>query len=156
KPFLERLQKARELVVVDEPIDPEYEAGEIAQRAVREGRPALLFTNVKGATFPLAMNALASPRRIELALGRAPGAVGEELVRFAERRRPPSLPALWDRRATVARALNARVVTRPAGAGASQAVRAPLDLDRLPVLRCWPGDGGRFFTWPMVLTHDPV
>src|SRR5947209_793463 len=129
--FLDRLRRERELVVVDEPVDPVYEAGEIAQRAVREGKPALLFTRVTGAAYPLAMNALATPRRIELALGRAPGAVGEELVRFAEGMRPPSVGALWAQRATVARALRARVVRKAAGAGASQAMRAPLDLDRL-------------------------
>jgi len=152
--FLKALQKAGDLHVVSAPVDPEYEAGEIAQRAVREGKPALLFTNVKGSKIPLAMNALATRGRIERALGREPEAVGEELVAFVERMKPPSVSALWDSRATIGRALQARVVKR--GTGASQAVKEPVDLDRLPVLRCWPGDGGRFFTWPMVLTHDPV
>ncbi|MEP7028617.1 MAG: UbiD family decarboxylase domain-containing protein, partial [Candidatus Eisenbacteria bacterium] len=154
--FLKALRKDGDLHVVSAPVDPEYEVGEIAQRAVREGKPALLFTDVKGSSLPLAMNALATPGRIERALGRAPESVGEELVRFVERMKPPSAGALWDSRATIARALNARVVPRRAGSGASQALTEPLDLDRLPVLRCWPGDGGRFFTWPMVLTHDPV
>jgi len=102
------------------------------------------------------MNALATPRRIELALGRPPGAIGEELVRFAERMKPPTLGAAWASRSTIVRALSARVTRHGAGSGASQAVREPLDLHRLPVLRCWPLDGGRFFTWPMTLTHDPV
>jgi 4-hydroxy-3-polyprenylbenzoate decarboxylase len=152
--FLKALKKAGDLHVVSSEVDSEYEAGEIAQRAVREGKPALLFTNVKGSKIPLAMNALATRGRIELALGRPPESVGEELVGFVERMKPPSLGALWQSRATVARGVGARVVKR--GAGASQAVREPVDLHRLPVLRCWPGDGGRFFTWPMVLTHDPV
>ncbi len=51
-------------------------------RALREGRQALLFENVKGARFPLAINVYASERRIELALGRHPVQIGEELVRF--------------------------------------------------------------------------
>ncbi len=152
--FLDALRKAGDLKVVREPVDSEYEAGEIAQRAVREGKPALLFTNVKGSHLPLAMNALATPKRIELALGRHPEEVGEELVAFAERMKPPSAGALWASRATVGRALQARVVRR--SHGASQQVREPVDLHRLPVLRCWPGDGGRFFTFPMTLTHDPV
>jgi 4-hydroxy-3-polyprenylbenzoate decarboxylase len=100
------------------------------------------------------MNALATPRRIERALGRPPGEVGEELVRFAERMKPPSLGGLWASRATVGRALSARVAIR--GRAPSQDVREPVDLHRLPVLRCWPGDGGRFLTFPMVLTHDPA
>ena len=152
--FLRDLQTAGDLHVVTAEVDPEYEVGEIAQRAVREGKPALLFQNVKGSKFPLAMNALATRKRIELALGREPEAVGEELVALVERMKPPSLDALWASRSTIARGLRARVVRK--AAGASQAVREPVDLDRLPILRCWPGDGGRFLTFPMVLTHDPV
>ena len=75
--FLDALKKAGDLHVVREPVDPEYEVGEIAQRAVREGKPALLFLDVKGSSLPLAMNALATPRRIELALGSHPAEVGE-------------------------------------------------------------------------------
>jgi 4-hydroxy-3-polyprenylbenzoate decarboxylase len=153
--FLDALRAQGDLQVVTAEVDPDLEMGEIAQRAVREEKPAILFTNVKGSKLPVAMNALATRRRIETALGRAPEAIGEQLVNFLERMKPPTLAALWDERATVARALRARVVRVPAGSGASQEVQQPLDLTALPVLRCWPGDGGRFFTWPMTLTHDP-
>ena len=154
--FLDALRADQDLQVVDAEVDPEYEVGEIAQRAVREGKPALLFTHVKGAKLPLAMNALATPRRIERALGRAPESVGEELVAFAERMKPPTASAAWASRSTIGRALGARVTKGGPGSGASQKVSEPVDLHRLPILRCWPGDGGRFLTWPMVLTHDPV
>jgi 4-hydroxy-3-polyprenylbenzoate decarboxylase len=154
--FLGALRADRDLQVIAAEVDPEYEVGEIAQRAVREGKPALVFTRVKGSHLPICMNALATPRRIERALGRAPGAVGEELVAFVERMKPPTAAAAWASRATIGRALSARVTRRGAGRGASQEVSEPLDLHRLPVLRCWPGDGGRFLTWPMVLTHDPA
>jgi UbiD family decarboxylase len=154
--FLDALRADKDLQVVESEVDPEYEVGEIAQRAVREGKPALLFTNVRGARLPLAMNALATPRRIERALGRAPGSVGEELVAFAERMKPPTPGGAWASRGTIGRALGARVARTGRGRGASQQVTEPLDLHRLPILRCWPGDGGRFLTWPMVLTHDPA
>lgn len=154
--FLRELQRRGELHRVTALVDPEYEIGEIAQRAVREGKPALLFTNVKGSTLPVAMNALATPARIETALGRAPESVGEELVGFLERMKPPTPGAMWASRGTIAKALRARVVRRGRGSVASQQVTEPLDLHRLPVLRCWPGDGGRFLTFPMVLTHDPL
>ena len=154
--FLDALRADADLRVIDAEVDPEYELGEIAQRAVREEKPALLFTNVKGSRIPVAMNALATRRRIERALGRPPGSVGEELVAFLERMKPPTPAALWASRSTIARGLKARVTKGGRGSGASQEVTEPLDLYRLPVLKCWPGDGGRFFTWPMVLTHDPV
>ena len=154
--FLAALRADHDLQVVDEEVDPEYEVGEIAQRAVREGKPALLFTNVKGSAIPLAMNALATARRVERALGRPPASVGEELVAFAERMKPPTPGAAWASRGTIGRALRARVTRGGRGSGASQQVVEPADLHRLPILRCWPLDGGRFLTWPMVLTHDPV
>src|SRR5688572_4074296 len=154
--FLDALRADKDLQVVESEVDPEYEVGEIAQRAVREGKPALLFTNVRGARLPLAMNALATPRRIERALGRAPASVGEELVAFAERMKPPTPGGAWASRGTIGRALGARVARIGRGRGASQQVTEPVDLHRLPILRCWPGDGGRFLTWPMVLTHDPA
>ncbi len=154
--FLDALRADGDLRVIETEVDPEYELGEIAQRAVREEKPALLFTRVKGSAIPVAMNALATRRRIERALGREPASVGEELVAFLERMKPPTPQAVWDSRGTIGRALQARVTKGGPGSGASQQVTEPLDLYRLPVLKCWPGDGGRFFTWPMVLTHDPA
>src|SRR5258705_1246710 len=148
--FLKALKKDGDLRVITEEVDPEYEAGEIAQRAVREGKPALIFTNVKGSRIPLAMNALATPRRIERALGRPPGEVGEELVRFAERMKPPSLGGLWASRATVGRALSARVAIR--GGAPPPGVREPPRLSHPPPRRCLPRARGGLLYLSLVLT----
>src|SRR5262245_29796656 len=136
--FLRHLARHGELHTVRAPVSPEYEIGEIAQRAVREGKPALLFTNVEGSSIPVAMNALATRRRIEWAIGRAPESVGEEIVATLERLKPPTWAGLWASRVTLGRALRARVVR--GGRAPSQKVREPADLSRLPVLRCWPED----------------
>ncbi|MCZ6538961.1 MAG: UbiD family decarboxylase, partial [Chloroflexi bacterium] len=93
--FLGLLEKEGELHRVTEEVDAELEVTEIATRAVKEGLPALLFENVKGSDYPLVINSMASMRRIELALGLPPEALGEEIVRFMEDVNPPGLGAFW-------------------------------------------------------------
>ena len=151
--FLELLEKEGELHRVTEEVDAELEVTEIATRAVKEKLPALLFENVKGASYPLVINSMATMRRIELALGRPPEALGEEIVRFMEDVNPPSLGSFWRNRSTGWRLLKIRPksVRR---AAVQQHVEDP-HLSELPILKCWPEDGGRFVTLPLVMTKDP-
>src|SRR5262245_26255808 len=107
--YLAVLERHGELLRISVPVDAEYEAGELAQRAMRQGAPALLFENVKGSAFPLAMNLNGTKRRLELGLGMDPEALGARLIGFVKDMQPPSLKALWRHRSTVARALNMRV-----------------------------------------------
>jgi UbiD family decarboxylase len=151
--FLAHLERHGDLHRVRAEVDPEYEITEIAVRAVREERPALLFERVKGSPYPLAVNVLATPRRIEWALGRHPEEIGADIVTLVEKLRRPSLGALAAARRELARALGARV-TRTGRAPAQEVVEEP-NLGQLPVLRCWPEDGGRFVTCGLVLTADP-
>jgi 4-hydroxy-3-polyprenylbenzoate decarboxylase len=135
-------------------VDPELEVTEIAARSFREGRPALLFENPRGSKYPLVINALGSMKRIEMALGRHPEQIGEELVTFIERMNPPSLKQLWQGRRTLMRISKVRP-KRVRSAPAQQVVENNPDLLAMPVLKCWPGDGGRFITLPLVLSRDP-
>jgi 4-hydroxy-3-polyprenylbenzoate decarboxylase len=151
--FLAHLERRGDLHRVRAEVDPVFEINEIAQRAVREERPALLFERVRGSSHPLAINVLATPRRIEWALGRPPEAVAEELVGLAERLRRPSPAALFGARRSLPRLLAARIART--GRATSQEVVEDPDLGRLPVLHCWPEDGGRFVTFGLVLTADP-
>jgi 4-hydroxy-3-polyprenylbenzoate decarboxylase len=148
--FLNRLEAAGELARVRVEVDPELEITEIATRTVRTGGPALLFERVRGSAFPLAINVFASARRLELALGRAPAEIGAELAATFVRLQPPSLRGLWESRRTLRRAACARI-RRVAEAPVREIVEEP-DLGRLPILKCWPGDGGRFLTFPLVIT----
>ena len=151
--FVRHLEKEGQLQRVRVEVDPELEITEIATRAVREGRPALLFENVKGSKYPLVINMLGSKKRIEMGLGRDPEEIGEELVRFAQDVNPPSLGALWRNRKTGFRLLKMRPKTR--GNGPAQEIIEEPDLTTLPALKCWPGDGGRFITLPLVFSRDP-
>ena len=152
--FLAHLERHRDLHRVRVPVSAEYEIPEIAMRAVREGLPALLFERVEGSPYPVAINVLATPRRIEWALGRPPEEIGDELVNFVQRLKRPSAQTLWETRGLLGRALKARA-TNVSNAPVQTVVEAP-NLDTLPVLRCWPEDGGRFVTFGLVGTSEPT
>ncbi len=155
--FVETLERGGDLVRVRREVDPNLELAEIADRTMKAGGPALLFENVKGSPFPLLINAYGTRRRMSRALGvddleqhartieqlvhtRAPKS-GRELAAMAG-----SLPAL-------ANAVPRKVTT----AACQEVVQLgdAIDLMSLPVMTCWPKDGGPFFTLPNVITKDP-
>src|SRR3989338_1649177 len=152
--FLRALENQKELKRVPVEVDPELEITEIAARVVREEGPALLFEGVKGASYRLAINIFGNPRRVAIALGKPPQELGAELARLVQAVHPPSLPALWKSRRTLARMLSMRV--QHVGRAPSQEVVEAPALDRWPILKCWPGDAGRFITFPLVITHHPL
>ena len=151
--FIRHLEKEGELHRVTAEVDAELEITEIASRAVREDKPALLFENVIGSSYPLAINLLSSHKRIEMALGRDPEEIGEELVSFAQDVNPPTLGALWRNRKTGFKILKMRPNKKKSGP-VQEVVENP-DLSTMPILKCWPDDGGRFITLPLVFTQDP-
>lgn len=151
--FIADLERRGLLRRVRAEVDPILEAGEIAQRVLREAGPALLFENPKGASFPLLMNLFGTSERVRLALGREPGEVAVELLTALEKVNPPTLAGLWSARETIRRGLAAR--PRRARRAPCQEIIEPPDLTRLPILKCWPGDAGRFITWGIVITRHP-
>jgi 4-hydroxy-3-polyprenylbenzoate decarboxylase len=135
-------------------VDWKYEVTEIACREAKREGPLLLFDKVRGSRFPLAVNVLAASRRVEWALGRTPRAVGAEIEDIFHALPPRQLSRLSG--ACAAARSRARVAS---GTGARRTVAG--DLARrgslaLPILQLWPGDGGRFVTFPLVFTEDPL
>ena len=153
--FLSDLEAHRDLKRVRVEVDPRFEVAEIAQRMVREEGPALLFEHVKGSRYPLAINFFGTFKRIERALGMHPEELGQRIVRFAEELNPPTLSRLWNARDFAPRLLAFRPA-RVGRAAAQDVVDAAPDLDQLPVITCWPGDAGRFITFPLVISRHPV
>ncbi len=151
--FLTYLESTGELQRVNFEIDPVLESTEIAIRALKQNKPALLFEKPKGAKYPLAMNILASEKRIELALGMHPEDLGQKLIHFMEQVVPPRLKFLLDQKPIVRRLLSSRPKF---SSGFSQEVVETPKLSDLPVQHCWPKDGGRFFTLGQVMTYDPI
>ncbi len=151
--FLTYLEKNGELLRIKTEVDARLEVVEISIRALHEGMPALLFENVRGARFPLAMNVLASEKRIELALGKHPDQLGEELITFMEEAMPPKPKVVFQHPGIARRLLCAlpKTISRPP----SQQVVSNPNLYELPIITSWPEDGGRFITLPQVFTYDP-
>jgi 4-hydroxy-3-polyprenylbenzoate decarboxylase len=152
--FLDDLEVRGQLKRVRVEVDPRFEVAEIAQRMVREKGPALLFERVKGSKYPLAINILGTFERIERAIGIHPEALGGRLVRFAEELNPPGVSRLLAARDFFPR-LAAFRPTRVSRAAGQAIVEATPDLDALPIITCWPQDGGRFITFPLVFTRHP-
>ncbi len=155
--FLDRLRREDDLVVVDVPVDARLEVPEIHRRAIAAGGPALLFTNVSGADFPLVTNLFGTPKRAEIAFGKRPFELIRRLVSLAQEILPPTPAKLWAARDVALEAL--RVGLKRGRSGPVSEVvtksRDEVRLDRLPVLTTWPEDGGPFVTLPLVYTEHP-
>jgi 4-hydroxy-3-polyprenylbenzoate decarboxylase len=157
--FLTALEGRGDLVRVRSPVSRDLEITEVTQRTLRADGPALLFENVPGASMPVVTNLLGSPRRIALALDAADvrevAARVEKLVHL----RPPAglAGAMRDLGGTIDLLQTVRsLAPKRVRAGPCQEVEEPtVDLDRLPILKCWPKDGGRTVTFPVVITKDP-
>ena len=152
--FLDQLRRDRDLVEISAPVDPVLEAAEIHRRVIAAGGPALLFTNIKGAAFPLVTNLFGTPRRAELAFGKRPLDFIKRVVHLAETVLPPTPAKLWDARDVGLELL--RVGTKRMATGPiREVVTSDVRLDQLPVITCWPDDGGPFVTLPLVYTEHP-
>jgi UbiD family decarboxylase len=153
--FLDQLRRDGELRVVDTEVDPRLEAAEIHRRVIAAGGPALLFTRVRGSELPLVTNLFGTARRAKLAFGRRPGRLIRRLVELAETLLPPTPAKLWGARDVAAEALRIGLKQR-SGGPVTEVVTRDVRLDRLPVLTCWPEDGGPFVTLPLVYTEHPA
>jgi len=157
--FLEALESRGDLLRVASPVSRDLEMTEVALRAIRQDGPALLFENVPGFSTPVAMNVLGSTRRIALALGEEDLDATALKISKLVRLRPPAgiVGALKDLSGTLdlletVRSLAPKRVTR---APCQEVEEDHVDLGTLPITRCWPGDGGRTITFPIVITKDP-
>ncbi len=153
--FVRELERRRELVRIPFEVDPYLEITEFADRAVKSAGPALFFENPKSRV-PLLINAFASLRRMEIALG--VGSIEEIAQRisgFLEMQQPQGLLdklKLLPKLNELGSAFPKIVSTGPCK---EVVQRAGFSLDEFPILHCWPGDAGRFITLPMVFSKDP-
>ena len=156
--FVDDLKKRGELVEIAAPVDPNLEIAEIADRCVksRSGGPALLFTAVRGAQMPVLINALATRRRMELALGvDSLDALGDkirDLLKLLQPGGSSKLGMLFELN-EIAGMLPKTVRTAPCQEVVLEG--DAVDLSALPVITCWPKDGGPFITLPLVFTRAP-
>ncbi len=153
--FLEFLEKRGELVRVGEPVDPFLEISEITDRTTKGGGPALLFENVRGAKMPLAINVYGSQQRMAWALG---AEHIDEVVERIEKLTHMAPPNSFQEKLRMLPRLKeiAGMLPKRVKQGACQdAVIEPPSLGHLPILTCWPQDGGPFITLGAVITRHP-
>lgn len=151
--FLEQLRRDRELVTVNVEVDARLEAAEIHRRVIAAGGPALLFTRIRGAQFPLVTNLFGTSRRAEMAFGPRPMELVRRMADAARQLMPPTPSRLWRFRDLWT--LPLRMGTRRRRKGPVAEVVGKPELETLPVLTCWPDDGGPFLTLPLVYTEHP-
>jgi len=158
--FIDELEKRGLLVRIKEPVDPNLEMTEIADRTLRGGGPALLFENPVGFDMPVLANLFGTEERVALGMGaESLGALREigELLAYLRQPDPPKgMRDLIDKAPLLKQVLNMgpKVIKRPP----CQEViltGSDVDLTRLPVQTCWPGDVGPLVTWPLVITRGP-
>ena len=163
--FIEAIDRIGELVRITQPVATHLEIAEVADRAMKMpgGGPALLFEhpvlpNGERSSVPVAINLFGSRRRMELALGvERLDEVGDRITELLEPKVPKGFLGKLAMLPKLAEVAKFPPKTR-SGRPPCQAVVMrgdDIDLDTLPFLQTWPGDGGRYLTLPMVITRDP-
>lgn len=150
------LESRGELVRVKCPVNPVLEITEIADRLVKNGGKALLFERT-GTEFPLLINAFASDSRMAAAMGRSSlDDAGEEIFSLVESlSRARGLSGKLSRLPGMLRLLTLSPGRKQGRGECQEIVDMSPDLGKLPILKCWPHDGGRFITLPLVHTRHP-
>jgi len=154
--FIGKLEAAGELRRITCEVDPYLEITEITDRVCKANGPALLFERVKGSDYPVLMNAMGSYRRMAMALGVEDLAQKSdtisELVQWAfSQARSLDIASILPK-LSIFRSFFPHRVHK---AACQEVVDHEPDLGKLPVLTCWPQDGGPFLTLPLVFTQDP-
>lgn len=158
--FIDQLEKRGELKRIKHPVDPNLEMTEICDRTLRRQGPALLFENPIGYDMPVLGNLFGTPERVAFGMGEesvsALREVGKVLAQLKEPEPPKGFKDAWDKLPIFKQVLNM---------GPKQVRNAPcqqvvlegdeVDLNRIPIQTCWPGDAGPLVTWPLVITRGP-
>ena len=155
--WISLLEREGELVRVSAEVDPDLEITEITDRTVKAGGPALLFENVKGSRHPLLINQFGTERRMCLAFA-APSLdhVARKLESVLEMQPPQGLVQKVKGLARLKSIADSMPRTVRRAAHHDVVLEGDdVDLDLLPIQRCWPGDPAPFITLPAVITRDP-
>ncbi|MCX9453588.1 4-hydroxy-3-polyprenylbenzoate decarboxylase [Vibrio cholerae] len=158
--FLDYLEQRGELKRITHPIDPHYEMTEISDRTLRAKGPALLFENPLGYDFPVLTNLFGTPERVAMGMGRQQVQelrdVGQWLAYLKEPEPPRGLKELIEKLPVFKQVLN-MPVKRLRRAPCQEIVWQgdEVELDKIPVMSCWPDDVAPLLTWGLTITRGP-
>ena len=158
--FMAQLESMGELKHVTRPVSPVLEMTEICDRVLKSGGPAILFAQPVGHTIPVLGNLFGTPRRVALGMGETEVSalrdVGQLLAFLKEPEPPKGLRDAWDKWPKFKKVLDMapKVVSR---ASCQEVVweGEEVDLGRLPIQTCWPGDVAPLITWGLTVTRGP-
>jgi 4-hydroxy-3-polyprenylbenzoate decarboxylase len=155
--FIAALEQAGELRRINAEVDPDLEITEIADRVMKSpgGGPALLFERVKGHTMPLLINSLGSRRRMQMVCGS--DKISEVTESFLAMLEPKGSLSFLEKLKMLPKLkqINDIFPVEVRRSACQEVVVDDPSFDLLPVCKCWPDDGGRFVTMPMVFSRDP-
>lgn len=152
--FIERLEAEGELARIRHEVSPILEMTEIADRAVKGGGKALLFENPKGYDIPVLMNAFGTERRMKIALEvERFEEIGERLIEMVKFKPESFIDGL--KGLGMFKDLMSFMPKKVKKGACKEVIMDEPNLDKFPILQCWPKDGGRFITLPVVITKDP-
>jgi 4-hydroxy-3-polyprenylbenzoate decarboxylase len=158
--FIAQLEKQGELKRITVEVDPYLEITEICDRTLKQGGPALLFENVKGANIPLLANLFGTPKRVAMGMGAesvtALRDIGQLLATLKEPEPPKGMKDALEKLPLYKNVLNMspKLVKSPP---CQELIREgeEVDLSVYPIQTCWPGDAAPLITWPLVITKGP-
>ena len=158
--FVAQLESIGELKRISVEVDPRFEMTEICDRVLRAGGPAILFEKPKGHALPVLANLFGTPRRVALGMGQesveALREVGKLLAYLKEPEPPKGLKDAWDKLPVLKQVLN--MAPKVVSSAPCQEIvweAQDVDLSRLPIQHCWPGDVAPLITWGLTVTRGP-
>jgi UbiD family decarboxylase len=152
--FLDLLQQENDLLIIEEEVDPCLEIAEIHRRVIAKGGPALLFTRVKGSSFPVTTNLFGTTKRMDMAFGKRPQLFVKGIVELADSLMPFTIGKIWEKRNLLLDGL--KIGKKLSSSGPIlQNCQSPPRLSSLPLLTSWHSDAGPFVTLPLVYTEHP-
>ncbi|GAA4650624.1 4-hydroxy-3-polyprenylbenzoate decarboxylase [Kistimonas scapharcae] len=159
--FIDQLEKQGELKRITAEVDPNLEMTEISDRTLRREGPALLFENPKGYDIPVLANLFGTPRRVAMGMGQdnveALRDIGKLLAYLKEPEPPKGFRDALAKIPVFRQVLNmGPKVVRSAPCQDVVLQGDEVDLEKLPVQTCWPGDVAPLVTWPLVITKGPL
>src|SRR5499425_2913304 len=162
--FMDRLETADRLVRVKAPVSPHLEMTEIQTRLLAEGGPAVLFENVVGPggqryDMPVLVNLFGTVARVAAGMERRPDqlrALGETLAFLKQ----PEPPGGWREALDMLPLVKTVMAMKPKSVGSAPCQEivlqgSDIDLARLPIQTCWPGEPAPLITWPLIVTKGP-
>ncbi|NWG39750.1 MAG: 4-hydroxy-3-polyprenylbenzoate decarboxylase [Hydrogenophilaceae bacterium] len=158
--FIAQLEQMGELKRIALEVDPRLEMTEFCDRVLKRKGPAILFEKPKGHAIPVLANLFGTVRRVALGMGEEDPArlreIGKLLAYLKEPEPPKGLRDAWEKWPILKQVLN--MAPKEVGSAPCQAIvweGKDVDVSRLPIQTCWPGDAGPLITWGLVVTKGP-